>query len=42
MRGSFYEDVTMPSKEDYVYTYQDIPSRYIKDITESFNRQLNK
>lgn len=42
MRGSFYEDVTMPSKEDYVYTYQDIPSEYIKDITESFNRQLNK
>lgn len=42
IRGSFYEDVTMPSKEDYVYTYQDIPSEYIKDITESFNKQLNK
>lgn len=42
MIGSFYEDVTMPSKEDYVYTYQEIPPEYIKDITESFNKQLNK
>lgn len=38
IKDSFYEDVTMPSKEDYVYTYQEIPSIYIKDITKSFKK----
>lgn len=39
IKDSFYEDVTMPSKEDYIYTYQDIPSYYIKDITKSFKKK---
>lgn len=38
IKDSFYEDVTMPSKEDYVYTYQEILPRYIKDITKSFKK----
>lgn len=37
IHDSFYEDVTMPSKEDYVYTYQYIPPKYIKDMTHKFN-----
>lgn len=37
IHDSFYEDVTMPSKEDYVYTYQYIPQKYIRDITHKFD-----
>lgn len=37
---TFYEDVTMDTnKEHYIYTYQNIPSKYIKDITYKFNKQ---
>lgn len=35
---TFYEDVTMnTNKEHYIYTYQNIPAKYIKDITYKFN-----
>lgn len=37
---TFYEDVTMNTdKEHYIYTYQNIPTKYIKDVTYKFNKQ---
>lgn len=34
-----YEDVTMNTdKEHFIYTYQDIPSKFIKDITYKFKK----
>lgn len=37
LNGNFYEDVTMGTKEEhYIYTYEDIPAKYIKDITYKY------
>lgn len=37
---TFYEDVMMATnKEHYIYTYQNIPTKYIKDVTYKFNKQ---
>lgn len=38
IRFSFYEDTLMNDKnENYIYTYQNIPAKFIKDITYKFN-----
>lgn len=39
LNGNFYEDVTMGTKQEhYIYTYENIPPKYIKDITNRYNK----